>query len=57
MQMFLQNHVVALGTLIQDRMTADFGALSPSAAAILLTLANRGPLPVSELAAILEPDS
>jgi DNA-binding MarR family transcriptional regulator len=51
--MILENHLAALGTLIQDRMTAEFGGMSPSASAILLTLANRGPLPVSELARIV----
>lgn len=53
MHMLIANHLAALGTMIQDRMTAEFGAMSPSATAVLLTLANRGPLPVSELAAIL----
>jgi DNA-binding MarR family transcriptional regulator len=51
--MLLENHLAALGTLVQDRMTVGFGGMSPSAAAILLTLANRGPLPVSELAGIV----
>ena len=53
MHMLLDNHLAALGVLVRDRMVAGFGDISPSAAAILLTLANRGPLPVSELAAIL----
>lgn len=53
MHMLLDNHLAALGVLVRDRMVAGFGDISPSAAAILFTLANRGPLPVSELAAIL----
>ena len=53
MHMIIENHLSALGALVQDRMAAGFGGLSPSASAILLTLANRGPLPVSEIAAIL----
>lgn len=53
MHMLLDNHLAALGVLVRDRMVAGFGDISPSAAAILLTLANRGPLPVSVLAAIL----
>ena len=53
MHMIFENHLSALGALVQDRMAAGFGGLSPSASAILLTLANRGPLPVSEIAAIL----
>ncbi len=51
--MLLDNHLAALGVLVRDRMVAGFGGRSPSAAAVLLALANRGPLPVSELAAIL----
>ena len=53
MHMLLENHLAALGTLVRDRMVAGFGGMSPSAAAVLLTLANRGPMAVSELAAIL----
>ncbi len=53
MHMLLENHLAALGALVRDRMVAGFGGMSPSAAAVLLTLANRGPMAVSELAAIL----
>ncbi len=52
MHMLLENQIAAFGTLIQDAMEDGFQDLSPRAAAILITLSNRGPLTVSTIAAI-----
>ena len=51
--MLLENQFNTLGTMIQDRMGEAFGDLSPRAAAVLLTLLNRGSLTVSVLAGIV----
>lgn len=51
--MFLENQLSVLGTLIEDRMAEGFGDISTSAAALLITLLNRGPLTVSGLAGIV----
>ncbi len=51
--MLLENQIAALGTLIHDAMQGGFDGLSPRAAAILLTLLNRGPLTISNIAEIV----
>ena len=51
--MLLENQLGALGTLIEDRMAEGFGDVSNRAAALLITLLNRGPLTVSGLAGIV----
>lgn len=53
MNMLAANHLAALGTLIDDRLKQAFAPLSPSAAAVLLTLHHHGPLTTTELAAIV----
>lgn len=51
--MLTANHLAVLGTLIDDRLGRAFAPLSPSAAAVLLTLHNHGPLTTAELAQII----
>ncbi len=50
--MTLENQIATLGTLIHDAMLEGFDDLSPRAAAILLTLLNRGALTISTIAEI-----
>jgi DNA-binding MarR family transcriptional regulator len=51
--MLSANHLAVLGTMIDDRLTRAFAPLSPSAAAVLLTLHHRGPLTTAELGQII----
>lgn len=52
--MLSANHLAVLGTMIDDRLTRAFAPLSPSAAAVLLTLHHHGPLTTAELGQIIE---
>ncbi len=51
--MLTANHLAVLGTLIDDRLGQAFAPLSPSAAAVLLTLHHHSPLTTAELAQII----
>jgi len=51
--MFLENRFAALAMAVQDRMESACEGLSFRAAAVLLTLSNRGPLPISMVAEIV----
>jgi DNA-binding MarR family transcriptional regulator len=49
----LANKIGVFATLINERMVADFGALSSSSAAALLTLFHHGPMTATRLGAIV----
>lgn len=51
--MLATNYLAVLGTLIDDRLAAAFAPLSPSAAAVLLTLHHHSPLTTAELAQVI----
>jgi len=51
--MLMENHFAALNTAVQDRMEQVGDGLSSRAVAVLLTLSNRGSLPVTSVAEIV----